>query len=62
MFRALVQVAKQVPRAPVFRAQPVRCFAADVLEIPTDKEQQWGRRKEELDAGKYTTYLRDSAA
>ncbi len=23
---------------------------SDVLAIPTDKEQQWGRRKEELDA------------
>ena len=31
------------------RKFPVRCFG-DKLSIPTDKEQQGGRRKEELDA------------
>ena len=37
-----------VARAPVMRSS-VRAFS-DKLDIPTDAEQQAGRRKEELDA------------
>ena len=46
--RALCKAVKPA----VFNARrtvAVRQFS-DVLGIPTDKEQQWGRRKEELDA------------
>ena len=48
----LARVIKQVARSTVpvgVRAAPMRQFS-DVLAIPTDKEQQGGRRKEELDA------------
>ena len=46
----LARAFKQVARAaPVQRCAAVRQFS-DVLAIPTDKEQQGGRRKEELEA------------
>jgi hypothetical protein len=46
--RALSKVAR-VARPVAIQRPSFRCFS-DVLDIPTDKEQQWGRRKEELDA------------
>ena len=45
--RALKKVTSA--RAPAQRLAAVRHFS-DVLAIPTDKEQQGGRRKEALDA------------
>jgi hypothetical protein len=40
----VARVARPVAQRPTLR------FFSDVLDIPTDKEQQWGRRKEELEA------------
>jgi len=49
MFARALCKASSAMKPAVFSARNVRQFS-DALGIPTDKEQQWGRRKEELEA------------
>ena len=49
MIRILGSAKCSVGRSTKLLCQPARCFA-DVLDIPTDKDRQFGRRKLELEA------------